>query len=348
MSAGITAGSPKTPGIVARVLIALAASATVFLCAARLWGPEHSWVLAPLQYLPYPVLLAPALAAVVLSLRCAARWRALAGASLALTLTALMGLELNWPGAQGGHVRVMTYNVKSYLGIARPGWALLLAQEIATHDPDVLVLQDANDLRRLAPATMNAMMGGRAIYAFGQYVIASRFPLRDCGEGEIPIRDAPHTFVRCEVEAPGSRIDVVTAHFLTPRDGLDDLRRGSLAAGSRAWKQNVADRMEQAHHLAAGIAVRGRPTIVAGDFNAPPGSLVLRALEATGMRDAFDVAGLGYGYTYGHSLRPGISFLRLDHILVSEELHVAGCFVGGKAASPHRPVIADISLRRHS
>src|SRR3712207_7027652 len=40
------------------------------------------------------------------------------------------------------------------------------------------------------------------------------------------------------------------------------------------------------------------PTLLAGDLNATPPSLVLRQLLNLGLRDAFSEAGNGYGYTY--------------------------------------------------
>ena len=86
--------------------------------------------------------------------------------------------------------------------------------------------------------------------------------------------------------------------------------------------------------------------IVAGDLNAPEGSPIVGALLDTGLRDAFSSAGFGYGYTHGHSLRPGLSFLRIDHILVGPTIGVGNCFVGGKEGSEHRPVIADLFLQR--
>jgi endonuclease/exonuclease/phosphatase (EEP) superfamily protein YafD len=102
--------------------------------------------------------------------------------------------------------------------------------------------------------------------------------------------------------------------------------------------------MARARDLAQAVRARSRPVIVAGDLNAPPPSLAVRALLDAGMRDAFARAGLGFGYTYGHALRPGFSFLRLDHVLVSAEIGVAACEVGSETASEHRPVIADLWL----
>jgi len=71
---------------------------------------------------------------------------------------------------------------------------------------------------------------------------------------------------------------------------------------------------------------------------------VIQALLAVGLRDAFASAGRGWGFTYGHTLRPRVSFLRIDHVLVSDDVAAVRSFVGGKEASDHRPVIADLRL----
>ena len=104
--------------------------------------------------------------------------------------------------------------------------------------------------------------------------------------------------------------------------------------------------MSQARTLAGAVAKRGRPLIVAGDLNAPETSPVIRTLLDQGLRDAFSSAGLGYGYTHGHSTKLMIPFLRIDHILVSPEIGVADAFAGGRDGSEHRPVIADLLLKR--
>jgi len=66
----------------------------------------------------------------------------------------------------------------------------------------------------------------------------------------------------------------------------------------------------------------------------------------TGLRDAFSSAGFGYGFTHGHSLKPWVSFLRIDHILVSDDIGVVNAYAGGSKGSQHRPVIADLRINR--
>jgi endonuclease/exonuclease/phosphatase (EEP) superfamily protein YafD len=140
---------------------------------------------------------------------------------------------------------------------------------------------------------------------------------------------------------------VVTTHLLSPREGLNATRRERLQ-GLDEWRQNFNDRLGQAVRLAGYAAQRTRPMILAGDLNAPDAAAVMRTLLRTGLRDAFSAAGLGYGYTHGHSLRLGFSFLRIDHVLVSPEIGVVDSFAGGWQASEHRPVIADLLLRRET
>ena len=185
-------------------------------------------------------------------------------------------------------------------------------------------------------------------------MIASRFPLRDCAQGSLALRGNGNGngnggdgagFLRCVVTVRGTALTLVNVHFESPRSGLNAARREGRD-GVDEWRRNYEDRLEQARLLARQFAAGPRPLVIAGDLNAPEASPVVRALLATGLRDAFSAAGRGYGYSYGQALRVGFSFLRIDHILVSPEIGVADSTVGGGAASEHRPVIADLWLPR--
>lgn len=329
----------------ARKFVALAILGLLLVCAGYIAGPERLWIVAQIQYLPALFFLAPALAAFGAAWRLPVRWRLASGASLVLVATCLMGLQVNVGESGTQRLRFMTYNVKGYLAAGKPQGVLPLASEIALHDADVMVLQDAAEIARLAPDARRAFFGEREVRASGQYVIASRYPLKDCATGAIPFRGLPHSYFHCTATIAGREVDIVTAHLITPREGLNAFRDAESSAIAQ-WKRNVSDRLAQSEGLARDLRARHRAMIVAGDFNAPATSLVVRRLLATGMRDAFGAAGLGFGYSYGHAIWPGPSFLRIDHILVSEEFAVADCFTGGGEASPHRPVIADLYVSR--
>ena len=330
----------------ARCAVALVSACVVTLEVSNKIGPEAAWPLALLQYIPYIFLLLPALAAVALSLALGRRWRVVSISCFVAFVTIVMGFELNASDQNAKRTRLMTYNAKAYLAVKGPEGMWPIKFEIDQYDADIVVLQDAGSLVTMLnamPEVAQVMFGSRKLYTFGQYVVASRYSLRDCRPGSISFRENPHTYVRCVVDINGREIDLFTAHFLSPRDGLNAIRHEQLG-GISEWKQNVADRMVQAQSLARDLKASSRPVIVAGDLNAPEHSLAIQTLLESGVRDAFSSAGKGFGYTYGHSLWPYISFVRIDHILASPQIGVADCFVGAAKSSEHLAVIADLII----
>ena len=306
------------------------------------------WWLELMHFVPYPAYLAAALAALVASRWLGRAWRIAAVLALVLVVTAIMGLAVGRADTGFVRVRLMTFNIKAWLAEHEGNGFVPLAREVAEHDPDILVMQDAGQLatlREQVPGTTPTIFDKRQVYTYGQYIVVSRFPLRDCRPGEIPYGGESHTYVRCIVTARGFDSDLVVVHFRSPRDGLNATRR-ERAEGLDDWRRNHEERLSQAVKLAADLSGRQRPLIVAGDLNAPESSPVVGHLRNLGLRDAFSSAGLGYGYTHGHSLRLRFSFLRIDHILVSHEIGVHDAWAGGKEASEHRPVIADLWMLR--
>jgi endonuclease/exonuclease/phosphatase (EEP) superfamily protein YafD len=316
--------------------------------AAYSFPSFSTWWLELLQYVPYPAYLLPAFGAFALSFLLSRAWRVVAAITVALVATVIMGAVAGRADTGTGTLRMMTYNVKAYAAEIRPGGFDALAREVASHAPDILVMQDAGEFAssyQRSPELFADVFAGRHVYLHGQYIVVSRYPLRDCGHDDLSYRQVPADFVHCVVSVDGLDVDLVTAHLLSPRRGLNATRRERIE-GIDDWQQNFADRLTQARKLALHAGARSRPMILAGDLNASEASPVIRTLLAQGLRDAFSSAGWGYGFTHGHALKIGISFLRIDHILVSPEIGVTDAAPGGWEASEHRPVIADLLLRR--
>ena len=332
----------------ARVLCGAAIAATALLGVALRWsGVGEDWI-ELLRFVPYPIYLGAVLIGVAAGFIAGRRWLLAAIVALVVVLVVVMELSIGFGDDGDGHLRVMTYNVKAYLADRRPQNAASIIAEVVEHDADIIVMQDADGLMDAgspAAAPLRAAFQKRQVYEFGQYIVASRVPMRDCRPADIPYRGQKHTYVRCTVQAFGQDVELVTAHLVSPRVGLNAARFERLA-GLDEWQQNFDDRLTQARTLATALSSVQRPMILAGDLNAAQHSPVLRTLQSAGLRDAFATAGRGYGYTHGHSLRPGISFLRIDHVLVSERLGVLRAFAGGPDGSDHRPVIADLVLKR--
>ena len=337
----------------ARTAIVVSVLCAVGLALLYRVGPPRSGWIELLRYLPFLAYVAPATVALGLSFLLGWRWRLAGVAALGLMGTVVMDLSLGLgrtnlpPDATGTRtVRVMTYNIKSYRAVFRHGGFVPLNNEIEQHQPDLLVMQDAREVSRRGdlPYGMRDVLPKHKLYAYGQYAVASRFPISGCAPADMSYRDEKHEYVRCTVDIDGTRVDLVTAHLLTPREGLNATREDRLG-GLDDWNANFANRMVQADHIVGALAPLKRPTIVAGDLNAPEHSAVVQTFLGIGLRDAFSAGGIGWGFTHGHSLKPGLSFLRIDHILVSPEIGVREAWVGWRGGSEHRPVVADLVIR---
>ena len=334
---------------IARCAVLLASTLAGAMALVTWVGGGTYWAIELMRFVPYPAFLVPAVLAVALSWWLGRAWRVVALVALALVVGPVMGWRFARPDTGFDKVRMMTFNIKSYLARERFGGYADIAEEIERHSPDLLVMQDAQILVSRpssdAGKVMERALHGRALFMSGEYVVASRFPMRDCHAEDMSFGRHEREYIRCTVRVHGIDIDLVTAHFVSPREGLNAARHERLA-GLDDWQENFENRVEQSRRLARGVTRRVRPIIVAGDLNAAESSPIVRALLGTGMRDAFSAGGTGYGYTHGHSLRLGFSFLRIDHILVSADIGVQSSFVGGSTASDHRPVIADLWMNR--
>ncbi len=341
----------------ARFYISLTVLGIGGLWAVQRLADPLAWWVELLRYTPYLLLVMPVLIALALSVTVGWAWRLAALACAGVVAVPLMGWVRGQPENGSNRLRVMSFNIKSYKADDRPEGYGPIVEEIRRRDPDVLVMQDAQKLTDQwlpVPAAMKELLASRQTQMRGQYVIASKVPLRDCKVAPLSADPALGDYLRCVVEVNGQRLEIVNVHLLSPREGLVAARRERLG-GLDDWRINFGHRLGQARHLAEDLArnrVLGRdkrplPLLIAGDLNAPESSPVVQSLLALGLRDAWSSAGTGWGYTHGHSLRPYLSFLRIDHVLVSPTLGVAEVAVGGAEASEHRPVIVDLWLNRN-
>ena len=335
----------------ARLVAGLGVSAVLLAIALRVYAQQvsdsASMELELLRFLPYVWLLLPCLLSLLASVWLGRAWVAACGIGLVALLGPGMGLQWHAAREHPRSIRMMTYNIKAVQAMEKEGGLESLGLAVARHAPDLLVMQDAHGMlvERSERAVDDGppVFGLRHVYAVGQYVVASRFPIAACTPGQIGFESESHRYLRCQVDVEGKPLTIVTAHFQSPRSGLMAARHQGLG-GLAGWQLNYTRRMTQTHKLARDLAGLTGPLVLAGDLNAPPASPVLAALEAVGLRNAFSLAGRGYGYSYGHSMRWGYDFLRIDHIYVSRDIDVIDSFVAAGDASDHRAVVADLVL----
>jgi endonuclease/exonuclease/phosphatase (EEP) superfamily protein YafD len=304
-------------------------------------GPEYFWVTSFNLYLPQWLWLLPGIPLWIATATNARRKLWLPTLCLLWTLGPIMGFCWSFPwhraAATDLRLRVLTYNVK-----AGHRDANAIVQEIYTTRPDLILCQERGGIldRGLKP-----LLTGWYISSQSQYMIASRYPIVAAEIRPLHGVGFSNDCMRCQVQIGSSLITVYTAHFLSPRGGLAAVRHHRLE-GIDILQGGASTRLGQAERLAEYVRQEQGPVLVGGDLNAPVQSVACKTLFDAGLSDAFSDAGRGYGYTYGKTTKLGMSYVRIDHIMISAQWQAQACWPGNDQGSDHRPVIADLTLPR--
>jgi endonuclease/exonuclease/phosphatase (EEP) superfamily protein YafD len=175
---------------------------------------------------------------------------------------------------------------------------------------------------------------------FSGRAVLSRLPITD--SEWVDLADG-RPDLQTVIDLNGIPLTLIVAHPPPPRPN----RRGMIFDA-----QTVA----QIDRLAA-IAVAAAPAVLVGDFNLTARNPSYKRLRATGLVDAFFVAGTGPGSTFplrtGHtrwgrlplSMLPLPSIARIDYVWHTPDLITQRAWVGGRGGSDHRPVLARLLLR---
>ncbi|WP_079038087.1 endonuclease/exonuclease/phosphatase family protein [Streptomyces sp. NBRC 110028] len=276
-----------------------------------------------LAFLPW--LLVPALLGLLLSV--AARWPLGCGWALLAAVVTGWFIQPYGPGpAAAPHgpvvarLRVLTANLE--FGRATDGLLAALRRE----RPDVVSVQECDDT--CADALRSPAV--RRAYPYRDIVTGSP------AEGSAILSTHPLTEergVEGELSMPGAaaRIGGATlrlqvAHPMPPMPGQLGVWRTELGR-LRAY--------------AAGRG--GRPTLIAGDFNATQDHAAFRALLDTGMRDSARAAGVPRTPSWPDTTAPGLS-AQIDHVLVSDALRPRTARFLDLGDTDHRALLVDLDL----
>lgn len=281
--------------------------------------------------------------------------------NLALFIFYTLGFHWDFhknPVPTGTSVRLLTFNIKALGAWKTSGGIEGMEQAVQQYGADIVALQDAqnwltqDDDRTTSPQPVTRTSFGLPyVVAFGQYVLASRFPLTDCAVGSLGLVTPSNgyqlcsaaQYLQCTAHIASHQVQLVTAHLASPRNALMDTRH-NFPSGLQSWQIHVDQRLAQSQALAADLSQMATPLIVMGDLNTAERSPVFIHLQKTGLRDAFSDAGQGWGYTHGHALSRGMDLYRIDHILVSPTILLKKAEVGSISGSEHNPVIADVYI----
>jgi endonuclease/exonuclease/phosphatase (EEP) superfamily protein YafD len=229
------------------------------------------------------------------------------------------------PGAPP--LRVLTCNTQgSHLDKAR------FRSLIEETGPDVVLCQEWSEANALP---VFGESGWHVYQGHGQ-CLASRHPLRLVRVLEGSALGGRGALVHCEWATPRGSVQLVGLHLASPREGIEAVL-GRKFAGVPDLEANIARRRHESEVARNWVdEIRG-PLLLAGDFNLPDDSAIY-ARYWSEFSDAFQGAGLGWGYTKYTRLFGA----RIDHVLAGPGWRFRRCWVGPDVGSDHRPVIAEV------
>lgn len=277
-----------------------------------------------LAFLPW--LLVPAGTALLLALL-ARRRLLLAWALAVLGVTGWFvrpydtGLTEVPPGPIVADVEVLTSNVE----FGQATGALL--GTVRRERPDLVFVQECD---RTCAAALKSHLP-RADYPYRNEVegpaaagsaILSRYPMRPA-----PGVDGTPAMPGSVVEIAGRTVGLQLAHPLPP-----------VPAATDAWRRGL----DLLRAYAAGI--RGRPTVVAGDFNAGRDHAAFRRiLEAGRLDDSATLAGAARTPSWPAALRRPLG-TQIDHVLVSKDFSVGEARFLDLPDTDHRSLLVELEL----
>ena len=272
----------------------------------------------------------------------AAVWRPAALLPLATAAVAYLfciaGWVGNWPrrdgGPRGGTLRIVTCNAGGQqLDVAR------FERYLQQTQPDVVVLQESGESLCQALFGAAGQSGWTIASSGGEYVASttanqSAEGLASGGfelSGAVGAFDVTMPWRPCRPADRRSSADGARRHF---GGHVFAIEWAGVAVGQFASSRSgVGDG-------AGRFYPRGASLVVAGDFNSPPESSVLRRHWGD-LGNAFRSAGFGFGHTKFTSWHG----VRIDHILYGPTWGCRYCAVGPDVGSDHRPVLAVLEPR---
>jgi vancomycin resistance protein VanJ len=316
-------------------------------------GADRFWLGALNLYLPQFMWAVPGVVLTLLIFRVDRAWSWLPLLCVLWVLGPIMDGKIS-PGKSVDSnrtlkLRVMTWNIKYGSYQIAP-----LLEELECNAPDLVFFQDASGSMN---GPLRDYFSNWQVRAFGQYVIASKYPLSEAQVHELPsFGGGKERFLRCQMTVGPALVSLYNVHLKTPRRSLNGFRAARtvpwyLPEAIDLFDHNVRTRELQALCVAGALSHESGPVLVAGDLNAPDGSLACATLRNAGLHDAFSEGGLGYGYSYGQLLFKHrlpwlqLSWMRIDHIMLGRMFVAERCWTGTGEASDHRPVVADLRLR---
>lgn len=289
------------------------------------------------------ILLVPALASRVAAPRTSSWDRTLLHWSIAIGIVVLTGIFASEPrladvDRESDSFRVGTYNI--HYGYDS-SWRFSLEEQARTIErsgADIVLLQEVDAGRITSYGVDDALWLGRRLgmrHVFGPALeelsgvaLLSRFPIEESHVQQLTSELEQTAMVHARVTGRPQRPAV--------RD-IDKSQRVIDAYGT--WLGLEPPERERQLADALGAIGDATPAVLAGDFNAPPGSPTYRSLQTAGFEDPFIALGLD-GAPTSPAINPAA---RIDFVW-TRGLDPVDAQVLGSLSSDHRMVVVELDL----
>ncbi|TRO66872.1 endonuclease/exonuclease/phosphatase family protein [Christiangramia sabulilitoris] len=242
---------------------------------------------------------------------------------------------------------LMSYNVRmfnAYKWSKRKDIPEKITSFVREKNPDILCVQEhyigAAGLTKLYPHQYVKLKGKNA--EFGS-AIFSKFPIINQASLDFPQHGNNNAIYADIVVNEEDTVRVVNVHFqsLNIKPGIDDLQKQDSKKLLGRIGQGFSLQQEQAEMLLEELKKSPYPTIIAGDFNNTSFSYIYNLIKQDGKyKDAFLEAGSGFGKSFQLDYFP----LRIDFLLIEDNMLIRGFEKFEVEYSDHYPVVTKISL----
>ena len=318
--------------IIRAVVLGYVVCVAVLALYLRIYSDASTWGML-LAFAPRWLLLLPWLALIPLAWFESRQLAAVAAFGALLTGFGVAGVEVPsvvGPSPARRALRLVTYNTDGFPLVSRT-----MRRALREWRADVVVFSVCTpDLAD----TLRAIAGENARFV-REFCIVSALPVRSIDTMPAPPTGVPRTSaVRLDVETTNGPLAIFAVHFESPRNALWSARHLDFSQ----LQESIVRRTTDSRRTALWVRDAKVPYVVAGDFNLPQGSSILRN-DWGALENAFSERGWGIGYT----MFAGKFAVRIDHIIVSPELTTERIVLPRGFPSEHQPVLADISWPKH-
>ncbi len=230
-------------------------------------------------------------------------------------------------------LRLVTYNTDRSVKLTQR-----IRSDLERWDAEVVLLQDCSPI----VADYLRTITGVIVHTTPEFCMVSRVPVESVDQLRSPSRHVEGSIgrfgniIRYRVRLAGGLVPIYSLHLETPRDALGMARK----LGFELLHNSIVMRSADSHLASAWVGRTDSAFVVAGDFNLPYGSKILRR-DWGDLTNAFTEVGTGIGNT----MFSGRYAVRIDHVLTSKTLVVQSIMLERDFPSEHQPVIVDVRWR---